>query len=123
MPEKELYQQEESTFQKGREYERLARNYLVQRDFQMIESNFRCRQGEIDIIARRGKEYHFIEVKGQHRDWQAELKINSKKQRRIWNASMYYVQKNKLLGKYSFHYDVMIVTSQTVKYYENAFEG
>ena len=45
--------------------EKLATNYLIQNNYQIIKRNFTCRQGEIDIIAKDKikKELTFIEVK------------------------------------------------------------
>ena len=37
----------------GTEYETLACEYLTRHGYQILCRNFRCRQGEIDIIARR----------------------------------------------------------------------
>ena len=42
--------------------ERAAR-YLRRKGYRILERNFRCRQGEIDIIARRGGVVAFVEVK------------------------------------------------------------
>ncbi len=47
----------------GREGERLARRFLEQRDYVIIEENYRTRLGEVDLIARQGKTLVFIEVK------------------------------------------------------------
>lgn len=123
MSQTESHLTKTTTYEKGREYERLAGEYLTGKGFQIRERNFRTIHGEIDIIARIGKEYHFIEVKGQRKDWQSEFKINGKKRKRIWNASVDYIQKNGLEQSHSFHYDVIIITGQKVKHYENAFEG
>ena len=43
--------------------ERLAAKFLRRRGYHIIETNFRCRGGEIDIIARQGDCLVFIEVR------------------------------------------------------------
>lgn len=43
--------------------EDLASNYLENIGYKIIERNFLCKQGEIDIIAKDKDEYVFIEVK------------------------------------------------------------
>jgi putative endonuclease len=43
--------------------ENLAEKYLRKKGYTIIERNFRCRSGEIDIIAMDGTELVFIEVK------------------------------------------------------------
>ena len=47
----------------GTEYERRAGAYLEERGYEILEYNFRCRMGEIDIIARDGEYLVFCEVK------------------------------------------------------------
>lgn len=52
----------------GKKGENLATKYLKQNNYKIIKQNFRCRQGEIDIIAidqhkEKKKEIVFIEVK------------------------------------------------------------
>jgi putative endonuclease len=47
----------------GRWGERRAVKYLKDSGFTVLESNFRCRIGEIDIVAREGGDLVFAEVK------------------------------------------------------------
>jgi putative endonuclease len=47
----------------GKWGERRAAKYLEAKGFTVLESNFRCRIGEIDIVAREGSDLVFAEVK------------------------------------------------------------
>ena len=47
----------------GSRYEKLAARYLEQKGMDILELNYRCRTGEIDIIARDGEYLVFVEVK------------------------------------------------------------
>jgi putative endonuclease len=47
----------------GRRGEALAAEYLVQHGCELVERNWRCAQGEIDIVVRDGDELVFVEVK------------------------------------------------------------
>ena len=47
----------------GKNGEDIAEEYLLENGYEIIERNFSCRQGEIDIIAKDKDEYVFIEVK------------------------------------------------------------
>ena len=47
----------------GSRYEQLAARYLEQKGMDVLELNYRCRTGEIDIIARDGGYLVFVEVK------------------------------------------------------------
>jgi putative endonuclease len=43
--------------------EERAREFLKKRGYRIVETNFRCREGEIDIIARDGGYLVFVEVR------------------------------------------------------------
>lgn len=43
--------------------EKLAADYLKKRGYKIIQRNFRCREGEIDIIAQKGECLVFVEVR------------------------------------------------------------
>jgi len=43
--------------------ENLARNYLKKKGYRILETNYRCRTGEIDIVAGRKKNIVFVEVR------------------------------------------------------------
>jgi len=47
----------------GRRGEDLAVDYLRRHGYRLLQRNWRCRQGEIDVIAARGDETVFVEVK------------------------------------------------------------
>ncbi|WP_213815855.1 YraN family protein [Glaciihabitans sp. dw_435] len=47
----------------GRRGEAIAAEHLTKSGMQLIERNWRCSQGEIDIVARAGSELVFVEVK------------------------------------------------------------
>ncbi|MDD4859253.1 MAG: YraN family protein [Dehalococcoidales bacterium] len=48
--------------------EKLAQEFLRQKGYQIIETNYRCRDGEIDIVARQGEVLVFIEVRSKQSD-------------------------------------------------------
>ena len=74
--------------------ERAAR-YLRLHGYRILERNFRCRQGEIDIIARKGNIVAFVEVK-QRKDashGEAREFVTLSKQRRILSAAELWLVK------------------------------
>lgn len=48
---------------RGQSGESIALAYLEARGFQLIERNWTCRLGEIDLIVKRDEEVRFVEVK------------------------------------------------------------
>jgi len=47
----------------GRRGEKLAEQHLEARGYRLIERNWRCRHGEIDLVMRGGASIVFVEVK------------------------------------------------------------
>ena len=47
----------------GRRGEAIAAQFLIGAGFDIVERNWRCPQGEIDLVAREGDELVFVEVK------------------------------------------------------------
>lgn len=45
--------------------EELARHHLQAKGYRMVATNYRCRWGEIDLIARDGPEWVFVEARAR----------------------------------------------------------
>ena len=43
--------------------EKLAQDYLVEQGYQIIETNYRCPEGEVDIVCRHEGSLVFVEVR------------------------------------------------------------
>ena len=86
----------------GKEGEDFAADYLQKQGYEIIDRNFECKQGEIDIIAKDKNEYVFIEVKTRqnfHYGMPCEA-VDERKQKHIWNATRYYIYSHKLEDQY-----------------------
>ncbi len=102
----------------GKEGENEATRYLESQGYKIIQRNFECRQGEIDIIAKDKDEYVFIEVKTRqnfHYGVPCEA-VNAPKQKHIWKATQYYLYLYKLEDK-SIRIDVIEVYKRRCKFY------
>ena len=75
--------------------ETLARDFLEKRGYVIQESNYRCPEGEIDIVARDGDYLVFVEVrtKQSHQFGSPEESITTIKKARLI-ASAYHYQQN-----------------------------
>lgn len=82
----------------GKEGEDVAIQYLMQKGYKIIERNFYCKQGEIDIIARDKKELVFIEVKTRtNAEYGRPIDaITKAKQKHLIRTIEYYLLKHKL---------------------------
>lgn len=52
-----------TNYSQGHYAEKIAAEYIRHKKYELIDTNWRTRYCEIDLIARRGKVMHFIEVK------------------------------------------------------------
>lgn len=95
--------------------ERLAENYLQKKGYTIVEKNFWCRYGEIDLIARIKDYLAFIEVKlSSQEDFIAPCyKIHKDKQEKIKRAAQYYLNFRNL--NFDLRFDVVLINDQEAK--------
>ncbi len=112
-----------NTRQIGSEKEELAVKYLQEQGMQILERNFRNRQGEIDIIGRHEGYLVFVEVKyrtGNRQGSPAEA-VDYRKQRQICKVADYYRMVHRLSEQTWVRYDVIAVTKEEITWIKNAF--
>ena len=82
----------------GKLGENEATKYLEDLGYEIICNNFSCMQGEIDIIAKDGRELVFVEVKTRTSKKYGEAReaVNANKQKHILNTAKYYLYKRNL---------------------------
>ena len=73
--------------------EKAAAKYLRRRGYRIVARNYRCRGGEIDLIALDADTIVFVEVKTRREDLAADPEVNVAyhKQKRITRAARYYL--------------------------------
>lgn len=101
----------------GNEGEDIACNYLIGEQYKILERNFECKQGEIDIIALDKNELVFIEVKTRrnYKYGEAVNAVDNFKQKHIYKSVSYYVYKRNLENEF-IRFDVIEVYMQnTIK--------
>lgn len=78
--------------------EEMAVKYLRKKGYKILERNFRCKIGEIDIIAEKDNVICFVEVKSRHSEkyGRPAESITDYKKRHITRTAEYYL----LLKKY-----------------------
>ena len=88
--------------------QKLAERYISDEGFHIIERNFRCRSGEIDLVARDGDYIVFIEVKYRRSleyGYPCEA-VGYHKQRHIKRVAQYYIM-IKNLNNQDFRFDIL----------------
>jgi putative endonuclease len=118
----------ENRHQKGIEGESLAAEFLRNKGCRLVERNFRCAVGEIDLIVRDGKTLVFVEVKSRRglRYGLPQEAVSTAKQRRLTRLAQWYLQ-DRRLEKHPARFDVVAVTWSDGKpeltWIVNAFEA
>jgi putative endonuclease len=114
-----------SSVSMGREGESEIAEILRAEGWSVIARNFRSSRGEIDLIAVRGDEIIFVEVKRWHRYDESELfrAINGQKIRKIIETSKLFLSKYRQYSGKRIRYDVMFLSSDSSpRRYEGAFD-
>ncbi len=101
----------------------MAASFLQQNGFSIITRNFKCRNGEIDIIAKKDNVVVFVEVKArQNSDFGYPLEfVDKRKQLRIISCAKYFLMKNKQFDEYNIRFDVIGIENDNIEVVENAF--
>ncbi len=114
--------------QLGSVWEKKAVEYLVQNGCTIIDANYRCRLGEIDIIMQDGGTTCFVEVKyrtsGQYGS--AIEAVNHNKRQRIRKAAVYYLTERLHTENIACRFDVLGFDTDelgnvNITYIKNAF--
>ncbi len=113
----------------GLQAEQLADSYLSKQGLKIIEKNFYCRFGEIDLIALDGKSLVFIEVRFRKNENQMSVfeTIDYKKCRKLVTTSEYYLNTHRKYQTLNCRYDVVGITGEldtpSIKWIKNAFQA
>jgi putative endonuclease len=113
----------------GRTGERLAAEKLARRGYHILERNFRCPYGEIDLIAEQQQELVFVEVKTRRGQayGRPEEAVTIRKQRKIIQVALYYLDLH-TCSEREWRVDVVAVQMsvsgklEEIRIYEHAFE-
>src|ERR687893_48288 len=84
----------------GSHGESLAVDYLRRQGYTILETNWRCRRGEIDIIAQDGATLVFVEVRTRRSSslGSTEESVTAAKQRRLAELAQIYLQWREAAG-------------------------
>lgn len=109
----------------GRSGEAKAAEYLRKNRYEILAAGYRCRFGEIDLIARKRELVVFVEVKLRHDAAFASAfeAVTAEKQRKIIATALHWAMVNK--DQRPMRFDVIEVYTDTGKlnHIENAFQA
>lgn len=86
--------------------------------------NYRCRRGEIDIVAKDGDCLVFCEVKyrSDEKKGMPLEAVDRRKQNIIFYCAMHYISEYNI-GDVPCRFDVIGITGRKIIHLKNAFEG
>ena len=108
--------------------ETLAVQFLEKQGVLIVTRNFRCKLGEIDIIAQDKDTVCFIEVRTRDKDFaEAFESVSFFKQRKLIKAALYFA-KMKNLNDAKMRFDVIAVNlkkpqGEQIQIIKNAFDA
>ncbi len=109
----------------GEKGELLAQQYLKKHSFEILDTNYSFRKGEIDIVALDEKELVIVEVKTRNSNWFGEpyLAVNRAKQRQIIKVANQYICEKKLQNEVRFDVVSIVLNSKqtSIEHIKNAF--
>ena len=118
---------DESKITTGNKGEKIAAEYLRKNGYKINEVNVRSPLGEVDIIAREKDVIVFVEVKTRysHELGYPEQAVGIKKQKKLSQLALWYMQKNKITDT-AARFDVVAITlypeCNDIKLIKNAFD-
>jgi putative endonuclease len=111
----------------GKEGERIAELFLRKKGYKLVERNYRCAAGELDLVMLDHRVIVFVEVKtrtgiGYGTPLEA---VESRKQQKMIYAAQFFISAKKL-GQREGRFDVVGISwagaQPLVEHIENAFE-
>ena len=95
--------------------EKIARCFLENKSYSILETNYQKRIGEIDIIAELNNVLHFVEVKtrtsfSNNKFGAPQESVNYHKQKRLIKTALFYLLENKYSDKTNWQIDVIAIT-------------
>jgi putative endonuclease len=111
----------------GKTGEALAAAHLAEAGYRVIERNYRCLFGEIDIVAEEGETLVFVEVKSRRSAAYGDPQqaVGYQKQKKISRIAAHYLQEKRLCNR-AARFDVVAVkllpAGPRIELIRNAFE-
>ena len=112
-----------NTRAEGAAWEKRAAEYLAARGMKIRERNFRCRQGEIDLIGRDGRYLVFFEVKYRKtaRNGIPAEAVGYVKQQRIRYTAQFYLYSRHYQEDMPCRFDVVSILGDQISWIRDAF--
>ncbi len=117
--------QEKNSRAVGMAFEEKAILYLKEKGYEILDRNFTCRQGELDIVARDQDILAFVEVKYRKnaRAGEPEEGVTGRKRARLLKAARYYLYCKEYPVETPCRFDVVAICGEELRHYRDAFDA
>ncbi len=107
----------------GKQKEKEAEFFLQKQNIKILERNFRCRQGEIDLVGLEKDVLVFVEVKYRKTNvsGRPEEAVSYYKQEKICRVCDYYRMTHPFFHSKRIRFDVVAIDENGLRWYQNAF--
>ena len=101
--------------------EKEAAAFLKAQGYKILDTNYRTRFGEIDIIAKDKNDIVFVEVKYRKSSYGGtpQEAVNYNKQQKIIKSALAYIKQNSL--KNNIRFDVAAISKDCIEIIKSAF--
>ncbi|MBI1194297.1 MAG: YraN family protein [Gammaproteobacteria bacterium] len=106
-----LFRQASRTTDVGKAAEDAACRFLESRGCALIEHNYRCRMGEIDLVMRQDETLVFVEVRyRRYANYGSGAEsVDARKQGRLIRTAQHYLSVRRIYGNCPVRFDVVSV--------------
>jgi putative endonuclease len=106
---KGLWSNKSSSAITGANIEKQASKWLKQKGLSLVTSNYRCKQGEIDLIMRENNKLVFIEVRFRSRNSFGDglESVNWQKQQKLLKAANHFLMVHSHYANEECRFDVL----------------
>lgn len=107
-----------SSLERGKEVEDFVLSYLAREKFSLLERNFHCKRGELDLIMMDRDELVFVEVRyrGSVDFGDGIESVDRYKQRKLRIAAETWLQRNPQITFRGCRFDVISVSGKSPNY-------
>lgn len=115
---------EETSYAKGVAAETQAAEHLKVKGYDIIETRYKTKFGEIDVIAKQGNLICFVEVKVRAKQADALESVTPRTQKRIENSALFFLSEYPDYMNYDMRFDVITISGDAnLVHLDNAWQA
>lgn len=116
--------EEVTNHSRGLQAEGLASDYLEGKGYKILQTRYKTKFGEIDIIAMKASVVCFVEVKSRNNKGDALESVTPRIQKRIEHSALFFLSEYPHYQDYDLRFDVIAVTPPFhITHLDNAWEA